>query len=153
MCCQIWESLPKYPHFLRPVSTTFRCMLTHSKSAEAVYFSPSLCPVPKPHDYTKSRVSSATQFSLQRNRKTHKCGVATATSWWLSELQEASQEGHTKGNTWPSKPEKSERPSSQSYGCLVFASDLSGCSLTEGITREEMSLLMNYSTGLIIGVY
>lgn len=37
------------------------------------------------------------------------------------------------------------RPSSQSYGHLVFANDLSGCCLAEGITREELVLVINYS--------
>ena len=32
-----------------------------------------------------------------------------------------------------------------SYGCLVFANDLSGCCLAEGITRKGLTLVINYS--------
>lgn len=32
-----------------------------------------------------------------------------------------------------------------SCGCLVFANDLSGCCLAEGITRKGLTLVINYS--------
>lgn len=63
----------------------------------------------------------------------------------LKKLEFTWEEASHPANQITQVPEFFERPSFQSHGCWVLASDLSGCRLADSIAKNGLSLVINYS--------